>query len=664
MTTTSDDLARIFADATTHHRAGRLAEAAAQYDRILIAAPTHADTLHLRGVTDLQQGRCAEALPFFDAALVANPAFAAAQIDRAGALIGLGRYLDALEECDRVLGAEPTSARALTNRALALHKLERLPEALESAERAIAHDPRFQEAHISRANILFGLKRKPEAAAACDRALALGERNELLALRAACLSDSDDDEQAFAALDAVYKATPDVALLAGDALNAALRICRWDDFDQRSGAIFDGLAEGRPTSRPFVLLLTSASPQQQKTAAELYFRSAFGDGTSRGPSHMPGAKIRIAYLSSDFRDHPVSHVVIGLLEAHDRTRFDITCIALGGDATSGARRLIVDACDRMIDVDGKSDDEIVAIVRALGIDIAVDLNGYTKGARTGVFARGIAPLQVNYLGYPGTLGSACYEYIVGDPITTPLEHAAHFTERLALLPHTYFPANAYKAHAKRRFYTRRELSLPETGFVFCCFNGVVKITPDLFDVWMRLLASIEGSVLWLSDNNPEATRNLRAEAQKRGVAGERLVFAPRTVGGDYLWRQATADLFLDTFHYNAHSTAADALMMGLPILTRRGETFASRVAASMLTVAGFPELVTDDADHYESMAQLLATQPTMLTGIKRRLERNIAAGPLFDVVRYTRNLERAYARMMQRYHDGLPPDHISVSETD
>ena len=662
--TTSDDLARLFAEATTHHRAGRLADAVTSYDRILAMAPSHPDTLHLRGVADLQQGRCAEALSFFDAALAVQSGFAAAQIDRAGAFIGVGRYLEAVEECDRVLGAEPASARALTNRALALQKLERLSEALESAERAITHDPRFQEAHIARANILFTLKRKAEAAAACDQALALGERNELLNLRAACLRDSDDDERAFMALDAAYKATPDVALLAGDALNAALRICRWDDFDRRTEVIFDGLAQGQPTARPFVLLLTAATAAQQKAAAELYFRSAFGDCAPRTFSRAPHGKIRIAYISSDFRDHPVAHVVIGLLELHDRARFDVTGIALSGDANSGMRSLIAGVCDRMIDVEGKSDYEIVAMVRALDIDIAVDLNGYTKSARTGIFARGLAPIQVNYLGYPGTLGSDCYDYIVGDPVTTPLENAADFSEKLALLPHTYFPANAYKAHAKRRFYTRRELGLPETGFVFCCFNGVVKITPDLFDVWMRLLAAIDGSVLWLSDNNADATRNLRAEAEKRGVAAARLIFAPRTVGGDYLWRQGAADLFLDTFHYNAHSTAADALLMGLPLLTRRGKTFASRVAAGLLTVAGVPVLITDDADHYESMAQLLATQPAMLAGIRRRLERNVATGPLFDVARYARNMERAYVRMMQRHRDGLRPDHIQVSETE
>lgn len=664
MTTTSDDLAKLFAEATTHHRAGRLAEAAALYDRILVAAPTHADTLHLRGMTDLQQDRSAEALPFFDAALAASPDFVAAQIDRAGALIGLGRYMEALEECDRALHLESASVRALTNRALAFQKLERLPEALEAAERAIAHDPRFQEAHMSRAITLFALKRKKEAAAACDKALALGERNDVLNLRAACLRDSDDEERTFAALDAVYKTTPDAPMLAGDTLNAALRICRWDDFQQRIDAIFEGVAQGRPVTRPFILLLTEASPQQQKTAAEIYFQSAFETCVPHRWTRAPNGKIRIAYVSSDFRDHALAHVIIGVLEAHDRARFDITGIALGGDANSGARHLIAGACDRMIDVAGKSGDEIVEIMRNLDIDIAIDLNGYTQGARTDVFVRGVAPVQVNYLGYPGTLGGPCYDYIVGDPVTTPLEHAPHFTERLALLPHTYFPANTYKAHAQRRFYTRRELNLPDTGFVFCCFNGGAKITPDLFDVWMRLLDAVDGSVLWLSDNNTDATNNLRAEAKKRGVAAERLIFAPRTVGGDYLWRQGAADLFLDTFYYNAHSTAADALLMGLPLLTRRGETFASRVAASLLTVAGLPELVADDSDHYESMALLLATQPAMLAGIKRRLERNVGTGPLFDVVRYTRNLERAYVQMIQRYRAGLPPDHIRVSENE
>ena len=656
------DLSGIFHRATELHRAGRLAEAAAGYDEILAAVPGHADTLHLRGMTDLQQGRCGEALRFFDAALAAKPDFTLAQIDRAGALMGLSRYIEALETCDVALRADPGSVRALTNRAFALHNLGRSPEALEAAERATAEDPNFQEAYLIRATVLFNLGRRAEAADVCERALKLGERHDLVSLRAACLDDNDDDKRAFAALEAAYKTTPDVGLLLGDVLNAALRLCRWDDVAQQTSAILRGIEEGKPVARPFALLFTPASPEQQKKAVTLYFHNTFGACAPR-PKVAPAAKIRVGYFSSDFRDHPVGHVVVGLLDAHDRARFDLTGFSLRSDAAaSAARQRIASACDRMVDCDGKSDEEIVHLARGLNIDIAVDLNGHTKGARTAVFARGVAPLQVNYLGYPGTLGAECYDYIVGDPVTTPLAHAAHFTERLALLPQTYFPANPSKVQGPRRFYTRREVGLPDAGFVFCCFNGVVKITPEVFDVWMRLLIAVDGSVLWLPESNADATRNLRTEAEKHGVAGTRLVFVPRTAGGDYLWRQTLADLFLDTLHYNAHSTAADALLMGVPLLTRRGDTFAGRVAASLLTVAGLPELITDDLDHYESMALLLAAQPAMLQSVRRRLERSVATGPLFDIRRYVRNLESAYTGMWQRQQQGLPPDHIVVAE--
>lgn len=570
--------------------------------------------------------------------------------------------LNAPFECDKVLKAKPALARAWTNRAFALYHLKRLPEALKSADRAIAAGPNLQDAHICRATVLLALDHKRLATEIPAVALTAEEQSDLNALRAATTRETDNQDLSVPPND-LRGSTPGIVLRASEALNVARRVCHWNTLDLQTRAVFDELKEARTDARPYILLLTPASPERQKEAAELYFRSAFGNCVPRSRASTSGSKIRVAYLSSDFCDHPVAHVVAGLLEAHDRSRFEITCVALGGDAASPPRQRIVAACDRLIDVAGKSDEEIIGTVRALNVDIAVDLNGYTRGARTAIFASGIAPIQVNYLGYPGTLGSACYDYIIGDPVTTPLEHASHFTERLALLPRTYFPANRGKGITQRRAYSRCELNLPENDFVFCCFNGAVKITPDLFDIWMRLLKTVDRSVLWLSYTSAEAARNLRAEARKRGVPSEHLIFAPRTTGQDYLWRQAAADLFLDTFYYGAHSTAADALVMGLPILTRRGNTFASRVAASLLTVAGAHELVAHDAHDYESKALLLATQPAMLACLRNRLEQEIAAGPLFDIVSYARHLESAYMQMWRRCQAGLGPDHIVVSGT-
>ena len=519
MTMTSNDLATLLSDGIAHHNAGRLPEAIARYEHILRLAPAHADALYMRGMADLQQGRATQALPFFDAALIARPDFVAAQVERASALIDLGCCLEALEECDKVLKANPMLARAWTNRAFALYHLKRLQEALHAADRAIAARPSLQDAHLCRAIVLLGLDRKQVAMEMSAVALTSEEQSDLNALHAASARETDHHDL-LVLPNGLHEPASGVVLRASESLNVARHVCHWNRLDRKTLSVFAELKEARKDARPYTLLLTPASPMRQKEAAELYFRSAFGDCLPRPRASTSSSKICVAYLSSDFCDHPVAHVVAGLLEAHDRSKFEITCVALGGDATSPPRHRIAAACDRLIDVVGKSDEEIISIVRALNVDIAVDLNGYTKGARTAVFASGIAPIQVNYLGYPGTLGSACYDYIIGDSVTTPLNHASHFTECLALLPHTYFPANRGMGIPEQRAYSRFELNLPEKDFVFCCFNGAVKITPDLFDIWMRLLKAIDRSVLWLLYTSAEAARNLRAEARKRGVSGD------------------------------------------------------------------------------------------------------------------------------------------------
>jgi predicted O-linked N-acetylglucosamine transferase (SPINDLY family) len=348
-----------------------------------------------------------------------------------------------------------------------------------------------------------------------------------------------------------------------------------------------------------------------------------------------------------------------LFERHDRSRFEIIGFSFGPPANDIWRQRLKKAFDRFFDVRTRTDKEIAALAREWEIDIAVDLKGHTQDARIGMFALRPAPVQVNYLGYPGTLGADYMDYLIADSMLIPQEHQPYYNEKIVYLPHTYQTNNSTKVISDRPF-SRAELGLPDDAFVFCCFNNSFKITPDLFDIWMRLLQAVPGSMFWLLEGNTGVGRNLRLEAGKRGVSADRLVFAPPMELADHLARLRQADLFLDTFYCNAHTTASDALWAGLPVLTSLGNTFAGRVAASLLKAIGLPELITPSHAEYEALALELATQPGRLACLRRKLALNKTTHPLFDTARFTRHLEAAYLRMHERSRAGLPPDHIVV----
>jgi predicted O-linked N-acetylglucosamine transferase (SPINDLY family) len=370
-------------------------------------------------------------------------------------------------------------------------------------------------------------------------------------------------------------------------------------------------------------------------------------------------RIRIGYVSADFRNHPVGRLAVGLFEAHDKSRFVTIALSLGPDDGSDLHRRIKSAFEDFVDVRNRSDADLAAIIRRREIDILVDLMGFTLAGRSGVLARRAAPVQVNFLGYPATMGADWVDYIIADRTIIPAEHFQSYGERVVWLPDSY-QANDDKSPIAEHVPTRSECGLPETAFVFCCFNNTFKINPQIFDIWMRLLAATANSVLWLLETNPAATRNLRREAERRGIDAGRLIFAPRIAVADHLARHRQADLFLDTLPYNAHTTASDALWAGLPLVTCRGETFAGRVAASLLKAAGLPELIATSLDDYEALALKLAHDPTLLGEIKEKLRRNRDRYPLFDTARFTRHIESAYETMWRAHRDGRAPAAFAV----
>jgi predicted O-linked N-acetylglucosamine transferase (SPINDLY family) len=371
-------------------------------------------------------------------------------------------------------------------------------------------------------------------------------------------------------------------------------------------------------------------------------------------------KIRIAYLSTDFRMHAVATLIVGCLEHHDRSRFETIAVSLQPADGSALRVRMESAFDRFVHAHSMSDSAVAQLLRKLEVDIAVDLNGYTGRIRSGILAKRPAPVQVSYLGFAGTMDASFIDYILADRVVLPEENKAHYRERIACLPHTYMPSDNRRRIAEET-PTRVESGLPQAGFVFACMSYAHKISPEIFDVWMRLLRSVEGSVLWLRSANAVAVTNLRHEAGIHGVSPDRLIFAPPVAGEtDYLARLRVADLFLDTLPYNAHATAMDALWAGLPLLTCAGRSFQSRVAASLLYAAGLPELVTSSLAQYEEMARRFATEPARLAALRARLMRNRDTNTLFDTARMTRDLEGAYAAMWERSERGEPPMSFAV----
>ena len=608
---------------------GQNADAAATYKKVLALDPRSALAHSNFSIVLRLQRHYDEALAHCDTAVKLAPNYADAWTNRGNVLFNLNRFDDALADYDKAVALQPTQAHAHLGRGNVLSELERHADALAAYDHALAINSNLADAWLGRGNNLYELKRHEEALAAYDRALALAvDLAEAWNGRGNVFLEFKRYADALAAYDKALNSDPDLAHAAGHHLHMKLNICDWTNLEAEITHLLSALRDRKRVSASFPLLSIRSSPADQLQCARQYashqprFRPI-----SNGQVYARHDRIRVAYGSSDLREHAVANSMIGLFEHHDRSRFETTAISFDAKEDSEFRRRIKASFECFIDVPLRRDEDVAAIVRQLEIDIFIDLNGLTRNRRMGIFARRPAPIQVNYLGYPGTMGAEYYDYILADPTVIPEEHFEFYSEKVVWLPDSFFPNDASRVIAART-PTRGELNLPETGFVFYCFNQSYKIDLTIFDVWMRLLKAVEGSVLWLKENDATASRNLRLEAARRGVAPERLVFAPSVPQvADHLARQRQADLFLDTVNYNAHTTASDALWAGIPVLTCIGSTFAGRVAASLLRAIGLPELVTESLADYEALALKLAREPALLGALKAKLARNRESFP-------------------------------------
>jgi predicted O-linked N-acetylglucosamine transferase (SPINDLY family) len=638
---------------------GRNEEALASLERAIAADPTLASAYVNRGRTLKELGRLEDALASYDRALALQPSLAEAYYGRGNALREHGRLAEALADYDRAVTLRPGYADAHNNRGLALQGLGRVAEALASYDRALAASPRSAMAHSNRGAALARLRRFDEALASFDQALSLEPRHaDAQVNRGLVLQDLGRPEEAAASFDQALEIDPRHAYLAGTALLAKLQIAHWEGYESALAALNERIGRGEKATPPFDSVVLDVPPALQRRAAEIWLAGRHGRAAAF-PARPRGERIRIGYFSADYYEHATAYLMAELFEKHDRGRFEVVAFSFGPDKDDAMRRRLARAFERFLDVRERSDEEIARLSRELGIDIAVDLKGFTRDSRAGIFSWRAAPVQVAYLGYPGTTGAPYMDYLVADENVIPPGQRAHYSEKIAFLPGSYQCNDTRRPVA--RAMSRAELGLPEEAFVYCCFNNTFKITPGMFDRWMRILRRVHGSVLWLLEDNRAATRSLRSEAEKRGIAADRLLFAGRLPLAEHLARHRAADLFLDTVPCNAHTTASDALWAGLPLLTCPGDSFASRVATSLLKAANLPELVASTGDEYESLAVDLAEHPERLRALRRRLEEGRASCELFDPALLARRLETAYERMHERSRAGLPPEDIRVA---
>lgn len=630
---------------------GRLDAAIAAYDHAVTLAPDYFEAYNNRGNALKDAKRFEEAIASFDAALALHPAYAEAHMNRGIALFRLRRLDEALKSYDRAIALNPGRAEAYNNRGNTLLELKRTDDALADFDKAVALAPTYADAYVNRGNALRALERKEEAVASYERAIAISPAHaEAYNNRGGVLRTMKRLDDALESYEQALRFKPDYAMPLSESVNLKAHLCDWADIGRRAELSRVGLA-GEAVPPFFMLNIDDDAARQLHYSRTWAAESLPAERPVDFGARKDDGKIRIGYISADFHNHATLCLMGKMLELHDRDRFEIHAFSYGVNVGDRMRTRLLKNVDHFHDVGDLNDEAVAALARSLSIDIAIDLKGYTEKGRSGIFAYRPAPVSVNYLGYPGTMGADFIDYIIADRIIIPEDHQDYYSEKVLYMPHSY-QVNDNARDVAATVYTRADVGLPEDAFVFCCFNNNYKISPVELDIWTRLLTKVEGSVLWLLGDNQWAIANLRREVEARGIDPARLIFADRAIVAEHMARHVCADLFLDTFNVNAHTTASDALWMGLPVVTKLGNSFVSRVAGSLLHAVDMPELVTGTVEDYEALALALATDPARLAAVRAKLAANRLTTPLYDTERFTRDIEAIY--------EGLYAEHCGV----
>ncbi|WP_242153278.1 tetratricopeptide repeat protein [Sphingomonas sp. BAUL-RG-20F-R05-02] len=641
---------------------GDAARAEAAFRAVLAAQPDDAVIHTNLGVALRRQERLAEAEDCHRRAFALRPNLVEAHYNFANLLGAQGRDDEAIAAYHTTLALRPDHADALYNLGNLLRERRAFGKAAAFYSRALAIRPDHADTLTNLGYAHLEMGARDAAVAAFRQAVAVTpDVVPSLVNLGTALSLAGALEEAHATFTHALALHPDDTALRAQTLSLDAHLCDWSGRDTFAALPIEPASGVEPIA-PFTALPFEDDPARSLARARVFAAALPHEADIALTPPLPGARIRLGYFSADFHDHATIHLLAGLLREHDRSRFEIHAYSFGADTDEGLRQHVSTYLDGFHDLHALTDAQAVALARSHALDIAIDLKGHTRDARSGLFARRMAPVQIGYLGYPGSIGADFLDYIIADATVIPPDDGAHYSERVIRLPGSYQP-NDDRRPIGPRPADRTAVGLPAAGFVFCCFNQHWKIGPHEWAIWMRLLCAVEGSVLWLIRGNATAEANLRKQAQARGVDPERLIFAAKLPHADHLARQAHADLFLDTFAVNAHTTASDALWGGLPVLTLIGRQFAARVAASLLTAIDLRDLIAKTEAEYEATALDLATDPAKLTTIKARLGANRTRAPLFDTPRYARAIEAAFESAHRRRLDGLLPAPITITQT-
>jgi protein O-GlcNAc transferase len=630
---------------------GELQSALIMFKKVLEKDPRHEGALAAIGEVFQAQGSREAALDHYLGILAIAPLNESIAINASLIYVSMGQLQDAEKVLKPFIFSDLGSARVFNNLGNIKARLGQRFEAIAFYTRAIRIDRKMAEAYSNRAAVLCKLKDVNGAERDISACLALDPRNAQAKFIKGTIAGQEKriSEASFYYGQAFeFSGRQDIEALSS-LINSKLILCDWGGLEELSKLYLSALEKGVLGGGPLVTLMINDAPHLNKQSSICYHRKI---NISSYPSFQPklveGGRIRLAYVSPDFGNHPVSQLILEMLEEHDRSIFEVFLFAIQDRKTEPMQNLLRGSVEHFIDLSDLSDKETTVKIRDHHLDIAVDLGGYTAGTKPGVFKSRVAPIQINFLGFPGTLGSQSHDYIVADHIVIPEEMDSFYTEKVIRLEGCFQPNDSRQLPSGRQF-TRSELGLPEGAFVFCCFNAPHKITPSTFESWMAILKSVEDSVLWLYPKDLEAQSNLLKNAEAYGVRSDRIIFAEfMQLHADHLARMAAADLFLDTFPYGAHTTGSEALRSGIPLLTLQGSSYVSRVGSSLLTRLGFGELITTTRDEYVKKAIEIAKSPTALLDLKSRLARENATTDLFDGSAYCRRFESALRQLARK----------------
>lgn len=641
----------------------RLKQASCIFSELALIKQEDAAILYNLGFIHSLLNEHQEALKCYGQALKLDPQDPAIYINQGASFNELKQYENAIASLSQAITLNPHIAEAWSNKGTALNELKRYEEALTHYDKALELNPQHVEAWSNKGVTLAELKRYEQALAHYDKALELNPQYvEAWANKGVTCAELKRYEAAAQCFEQVLNLNPSFPFGKGTLLHDKMSACDWQGLEDLYRSICQDIRENKKSADPFGFQGICDDESLLQQCAEIFSNTKFPANPQFDFGHLKrsGQKIRIGYLCGEFREQATAMLMTELWELHDKSQFEILAFDNGWDDNSPRRKRIEAAFDEFIDISRMSDEQASTVIFNKEVHVLMNLNGFFGKPRQGIFAKKPAPIQVNYLGFPGTIGASYMDYLIADKIVIPNDSQQYYSEKIVYLPHCY-QANDSKRPMDGKQLSKGDLGLPQEGFVFCCFNNSYKIHPQLFDLWMRLLHAVQGSVLWLIEDSPDAMRHLQSETRNKGIDPARIIFAKRIPIPEHLARHQFADLFLDTLPYNAHTTASDALWAGLPVLTCTGTAFAGRVATSMLTALDLPELITSNASQYEALAYELAANPEKLQGIKAKLARNRLSSPLFNANLIVRDIEKAYQVMHQRFQEGLPPAHIKIN---